>query len=94
MRIDFHAHVLPHADHGSTSVESSIKQIEEAKKAEVDFIVATPHFYPNKHNLYSFLISYNSIHFTHYNYTLKHQKKKDILPKLLTQKEVNVKIKM
>lgn len=55
MRIDFHAHVLPHADHGSTSVETSIKQLEEAKKAQVDFIVATPHFYPNKHSLHSFL---------------------------------------
>ncbi|MBR5480026.1 MAG: histidinol-phosphatase [Clostridia bacterium] len=55
MRIDFHAHILPHADHGSSSVESSVKQLEEAKKAGVDFIVATPHFYPYKHNVDSFL---------------------------------------
>ena len=41
MRIDFHAHIIPHADHGSSSVESAIKQLEEAKKAEVDYIVAT-----------------------------------------------------
>lgn len=55
MRIDFHAHVLPHVDHGSTSTESAIKQLNSAKAAGVDLIVATPHFYPDKHNVGHFL---------------------------------------
>ena len=53
--IDFHAHVLPCADHGSDSLETSLAQIELAKKAGVDVIVATPHFYPHMHKLSSFL---------------------------------------
>ena len=53
--IDFHAHVLPGADHGSDSLETSLAQIELAKKAGVDVIVATPHFYPHMHKLRSFL---------------------------------------
>ncbi len=55
MRIDFHAHILPHADHGSTSYDSSVKQLKAAKEAQVDLIVATPHFYPNKHDVHSFI---------------------------------------
>jgi len=31
------------------------KQLEAAHAAQVDFIVATPHFYPDKHHLHSFL---------------------------------------
>ena len=31
MRIDMHSHILPKADHGSDSLECSIKQVEKAK---------------------------------------------------------------
>ena len=55
MRIDFHAHILPGADHGSTSTASSVKMLNAAKAAGVEFIVATPHFYPDKHHMSSFL---------------------------------------
>ncbi|MDR1801023.1 MAG: hypothetical protein LBQ95_04210 [Lachnospiraceae bacterium] len=55
MIIDFHAHVLPKADHGSNSIECSQKQIELANEAGVQCIVATPHFYPQKDNLAEFL---------------------------------------
>ena len=53
--IDFHAHILPGADHGSDSVETSLVQLELAKAASVDIIVATPHFYPHMHKLPSFI---------------------------------------
>lgn len=58
--IDFHTHILPNADHGSDSVETSLGQIELSKTADVDVIVATPHFYPHKHNLEKFIERRNS----------------------------------
>lgn len=53
--IDFHAHILPRADHGSNSVENSQRQLSLAKEYGVSRIVATPHFYPAKENLNVFL---------------------------------------
>ena len=52
---DFHAHILPGADHGSYSVTESVKQLEMAAQYGVKRIVATPHFYPNTHTIQSFL---------------------------------------
>ena len=53
--VDFHSHILPGADHGSSSVETSIKQLDNAIANGVKRIVATPHFYPTKHLLDDFL---------------------------------------
>ena len=53
--IDFHAHFLPRCDHGSDSVETSRRQIASAAFAGVDIMCATPHFYPEKENVESFL---------------------------------------
>ncbi|MBR2343400.1 MAG: histidinol-phosphatase [Clostridia bacterium] len=53
--IDFHAHILPGADHGSHSVNTSLVQLDIAKKHGIDRIVATPHFYPHKHDIEVFL---------------------------------------
>ncbi len=53
--IDFHAHILPNADHGCDSIEMCKKQLEMAKKAGITHIVATPHFYPNEDSVESFL---------------------------------------
>ncbi len=47
MLIDFHAHILPGVDHGSDSLEVSLRQLALAKKAGVSRIVATSHFYPH-----------------------------------------------
>lgn len=55
MRIDFHAHVLPGADHGCENVEMSLQQLKLAKEAGIDVVVITPHFYPNKETLERFL---------------------------------------
>ena len=63
--IDFHSHVLPGADHGSDSVETSLVQLKMAEAAGVGTIVATPHFYPHKHSVDGFLkrreVSYRNI---------------------------------
>lgn len=53
--IDFHTHILPGADHGSDSTETSLNQIELSRKASVDTIIATPHFYPHRHRVEDFL---------------------------------------
>ena len=36
MLVDFHSHILPRADHGSDSIETSLCQLESAAKAGVD----------------------------------------------------------
>ncbi len=53
--IDFHAHVLPGADHGSDSSATSAKQLGAMAAAGVTHVVATPHFYPNREGVDSFL---------------------------------------
>ena len=53
--IDFHAHILPEMDHGSDSLETSIKQIELAKQNGIRTVVATSHFYPHIHHVEEFL---------------------------------------
>ena len=51
---DFHAHVLPNADHGSISISMSLSQLERAKECGINVIVATPHFYPQLHTIEKF----------------------------------------
>ena len=53
--VDFHAHILPTADHGSDSVETTLFQLKSAIEHGIDRIIATPHFYPNGHTVESFL---------------------------------------
>ena len=52
---DFHAHILPGADHGSDSLETSLRQLALAEEAGVRCIVATPHFYPQTDDFDDFL---------------------------------------
>ena len=53
--VDFHAHILPGADHGSDSIETSLWQINSARNVGVNRIIATPHFYPHRHSVKSFI---------------------------------------
>ena len=48
--IDFHAHILPGADHGSRHTVTSLAQLELIRQAGTDAVVATPHFYPDQDN--------------------------------------------
>jgi protein-tyrosine phosphatase len=65
MLIDFHAHILPGADHGSDSLETSLHQLNKARAAGIGTIVATPHFYLQQNNVEAFLtrreISYKKL---------------------------------
>lgn len=56
---DFHAHILPNADHGSSSVETSLSQLRLAADAGVTRIIATPHFYPHMHSVESYIENRN-----------------------------------
>lgn len=53
--VDFHTHILPGADHGSSSVSTSLIQLSFAAKAGVEGVIATPHFYPHLHAIPDFL---------------------------------------
>lgn len=53
--VDFHSHILPGADHGSSSLETSLTQLKYAAESGIKNIVATPHFYPHAHTVDSFI---------------------------------------
>ena len=53
--IDFHAHILPGCDHGSSNLETSLRQIALAKAAGVDVVCATSHFYGHQSSVEHFL---------------------------------------
>lgn len=55
--IDFHAHILPGADHGCADAETAKAQLTFARNAGVEEVIATPHFYPQKHRVNTFLES-------------------------------------
>lgn len=42
--IDFHSHILPNVDDGSTSMEETIKLLEEAKRVGFTKIISTSHY--------------------------------------------------
>ena len=52
---DFHAHILPGADHGSDGLETSLRQLELAEAAGIGTVIATPHFYPQQDSFSEFL---------------------------------------
>jgi len=54
-RIDFHTHILPEMDDGSTSLEMSMQMISSSIRQGVCCIVLTPHFYATRDNPKHFL---------------------------------------
>ncbi|MCD8010975.1 MAG: hypothetical protein LUF34_09435 [Lachnospiraceae bacterium] len=46
--IDFHSHILPGLDDGSSSIEESIEMLRLSARKGVKTMVATPHFYAQK----------------------------------------------
>lgn len=46
--IDFHAHILPHMDHGSVRTETGKNQLALMQSAGVQTVCATSHFYPQE----------------------------------------------
>lgn len=53
--VDFHCHLLPNVDDGSSSVEESLKILEKLAEQTVELVVATPHFIANDESVQSFL---------------------------------------
>ena len=42
---DFHSHILPEIDDGSSSVEESLAMLQAERDQGIQSVVATPHFY-------------------------------------------------
>ncbi len=53
--IDFHSHILPQMDDGSASLEQSVAMLRMEAAQGIHTVVATPHFYPQRENVESFL---------------------------------------
>ena len=49
--IDFHSHVLPGIDDGSSCEEESLDMLRIAKSQGVITMLATPHFYAQNHTM-------------------------------------------
>ena len=55
LTLDYHSHILPCCDHGSDGLETSLRQLSMAAEAGLRTVCATPHFYPHKESVSSFL---------------------------------------
>lgn len=55
MVTDFHSHILPNVDDGSTSLEESIAMLRMEAEQGITHVVATPHFYANHDSPEQFL---------------------------------------
>lgn len=53
--IDFHTHILPGVDDGSSDARESTEMLQEEMRQGVRLIVATPHFYANRISVEGFL---------------------------------------
>lgn len=53
--IDFHSHILPGIDDGSSSMEMSEEMLKECAAQSVEVVAATPHFYGESMALNDFL---------------------------------------
>ena len=53
--LDFHSHILPGVDDGSDSPEQSVAMLKEEAKQGIRCVIATPHFYPQRESVESFL---------------------------------------
>lgn len=55
MLTDFHSHILPGIDDGSTDVKMSLEMLRREKDQGIERVVATPHFYARYENPERFL---------------------------------------
>ncbi len=53
--VDFHSHILPSVDHGCADIHECRKQLGLIRRSGTDITVATPHFYPQEHEVAHFL---------------------------------------
>lgn len=55
MLTDFHCHCLPQMDDGAQSVEMSVLMLQRLRLQNVGKVIATPHYYPYKEDVASFM---------------------------------------
>ena len=55
MMIDFHTHILPGMDDGSSSIEESLAMLQAEGDAGIERVVFTPHFYASQNSPKDFL---------------------------------------
>ena len=53
--VDFHSHILPAIDDGSSSPKESVAMLQMEKSQGIEYVVATPHFYPRNDTPKQFL---------------------------------------
>lgn len=53
--VDFHTHILPEMDDGAYNPTESMKMLEVLSRQGVGAVCLTPHFYPYKENIETFL---------------------------------------
>lgn len=53
--VDFHTHLLPGIDDGSSSIETTLAMLEAAAEQGIGAMIATPHFYPEEESPQFFL---------------------------------------
>ena len=58
--VDFHSHILPALDDGSSSVEESIALLKMLSEQGVSAVCATPHFNANRTTVDEFLAARQS----------------------------------
>ncbi len=52
---DLHTHILPNMDDGACNLEMSLEMLSVQKNEGIDRLALTPHYYPGKESLESFL---------------------------------------
>ncbi len=80
--IDFHCHLLPNVDDGSSSVDESLRILEKLSQQTVETVVATPHFIANNESVEHFL------HRRQMAYEVLTENLRDGLPKIRLGAEV------
>lgn len=55
MRIDFHSHILPNMDDGSSGIDESLKLLQMLADQNVEKVILTSHFYRQNENIEKFI---------------------------------------
>lgn len=82
--IDFHSHIIPKVDDGSSSTNQSIRMLKMLKANNVETVIATPHFYLKDNTVEKFLVRIDEA----YNRLIKKINEEDNLPHILRGAEV------
>ena len=53
---DAHTHILPAMDDGAKDLGTSLAMLRASREQGVDTVVLTPHYYPQKESVESFLL--------------------------------------